>query len=109
VIFVSTGALQAFGFGRHRHQGFNEPPPCRELKAHEGCLRRLLFSSNIQTFATCSADHTIKIWKIDSTEEKFEAAGASTKVTLYPFSQRLLHTQIRHSVPSEHLDDLRRI
>ncbi|KIV88659.1 hypothetical protein, variant [Exophiala mesophila] len=47
--------------------------PCRVFKAHKDYLTRLLLSPDIKLLATCSADHTVRVWKIDMTEENLEA------------------------------------
>ncbi|EXJ77732.1 G protein beta subunit-like protein [Capronia epimyces CBS 606.96] len=47
--------------------------PCRVFKAHKDYLTRLLLSPDIRLLATCSADHTVRIWKIDMNEEHLEA------------------------------------
>src|SRR5256885_813313 len=46
--------------------------PCRAFKAHKDYLTRLLLSPDVKNLATCSADHTVLIWKIDPTEEYLE-------------------------------------
>lgn len=46
--------------------------PCRSFKAHNLYLTRLLISPDVKALATCSADHTVKIWKIDQAEEFLE-------------------------------------
>jgi target of rapamycin complex subunit LST8 len=49
--------------------------PCRVFTAHPGTgvyLTRLLLSPDIKLLATCSSDHTVKIWKIDMNEEYLE-------------------------------------
>lgn len=46
--------------------------PCRVFKAHKEYLTRLLLSPDIKLLATCSADHTVKIWRIDPTEDLLE-------------------------------------
>lgn len=46
--------------------------PCRVFKAHKDYLTRLLLSPDVKSLATCSADHTVRIWKIDPTEENLE-------------------------------------
>jgi target of rapamycin complex subunit LST8 len=48
--------------------------PCRSFKAHNLYLTRLLISPDVKALATCSADHSVKIWKIDPTEEYLEEA-----------------------------------
>lgn len=47
--------------------------PCRVFKAHKDYLTRLLLSPDVKSLATCSADHTVRIWKIDPAEENLEA------------------------------------
>ena len=46
--------------------------PCRVFRAHKDYLTRLLLSPDVKNLATCSADHTVRIWKIDPTEEYLE-------------------------------------
>jgi target of rapamycin complex subunit LST8 len=46
--------------------------PCRSFKAHTLYLTRLLISPDVKALATCSADHSVKIWKIDPAEEFLE-------------------------------------
>lgn len=46
--------------------------PCRVFRAHKEYLTRLLLSPDIRLLATCSADHTVKIWRVDPTEEFLE-------------------------------------
>ncbi len=46
--------------------------PCRVFKAHKEYLTRLLLSPDIKLLATCSSDHTVRIWKIDMNEEHLE-------------------------------------
>ena len=46
--------------------------PCRSFKAHSLHLTRLLISPDVKTLATCSADHSAKIWKIEPGEEFLE-------------------------------------
>ncbi len=48
--------------------------PCRSFKAHDLYLTRLLISPDVKALATCSADHSVKIWKIDPAEEYLEEA-----------------------------------
>jgi target of rapamycin complex subunit LST8 len=46
--------------------------PCRQFNAHKSYLTRLLLSPDIRLLATCSADHTVRIWRIDTNEESLE-------------------------------------
>lgn len=46
--------------------------PCRVFKAHKEYLTRLLLSPDLKLLATCSADHTVKIWRIDPAEDPLE-------------------------------------
>lgn len=46
--------------------------PCRSFKAHNLYLTRLLISPDVKALATCSADHSVKVWKIDPAEEYLE-------------------------------------
>jgi G protein beta subunit-like protein len=58
--------------------------PCRVFKAHKDYLTRLLLSPDIKLLATCSADHTVRVWRIDMNEEHLEAIpqGESQSDTL---------------------------
>jgi len=51
--------------------------PCRVFKAHKDYLTRLLLSPDIKLLATCSADHTVRIWKIDMNEDNLEVVPES--------------------------------
>jgi len=51
--------------------------PCRVFKAHKEYLTRLLLSPDIKLLATCSSDHTVKIWRVDPNEELLEAVDES--------------------------------
>jgi len=53
--------------------------PCRAFKAHKDYLTRLLLSPDVKSLATCSADHTVRIWKIDPAEENLEAVADEEK------------------------------
>lgn len=55
--------------------------PCRSFKAHSLYLTRLLISPDVKALATCSADHSVKIWKIDPAEEYLEEAPPKDKDT----------------------------
>lgn len=46
--------------------------PCRVFRAHKEYLTRLLLSPDIRLLATCSADHTVKIWNIDPSQDWLE-------------------------------------
>ena len=71
--------------------------PCRIFKAHKDYLTRLLLSPDIKLLATCSADHTVRIWKIDMNEESLEAIPESQvqsePSTPNPASQGMSQTQ----------------
>lgn len=51
--------------------------PCRVFKAHKDYLTRLLLSPDIKLLATCSADHTVRIWNIDMNEDNLEVVPES--------------------------------
>lgn len=53
--------------------------PCRVFKAHKEYLTRLLLSPDIKFLATCSADHTVKIWRVDPNEEVLEQIDTETE------------------------------
>ena len=46
--------------------------PMRVFNAHKTYLTRLLLSPDIKLLATCSADHTVRIWRIDMNEHYLE-------------------------------------
>ena len=47
--------------------------PCRVFRAHKDIITRVLLSPDTRFLATCSADHTVRIWKIDPAERYLEA------------------------------------
>ena len=47
--------------------------PCRVFRAHKDIITRILLSPDTRLLATCSADHTVRIWKIDPAERYLEA------------------------------------
>ncbi|KAJ9651062.1 TOR complex subunit lst8 [Neophaeococcomyces mojaviensis] len=51
--------------------------PCRVFRAHKEYLTRLLLSPDIKLLATCSSDHTVKIWRVDPNEELLEVIDES--------------------------------
>ena len=65
--------------------------PCRVFKAHTEYLTRLLLSPDIKLLATCSADHTVRIWKIDMNEEHLE---------VIPESQSQHQNRTLHATPA---------
>src|SRR5271170_4667835 len=46
--------------------------PCRSFKAHKEYLTRILISPDSKLLATCSADHAVRIWKMDPNETYLE-------------------------------------
>jgi G protein beta subunit-like protein len=58
--------------------------PCRVFKAHKEYLTRLLLSPDIKLLATCSSDHTVRIWKIDMNEEHLEVMAEPSGETVPP-------------------------
>ena len=55
--------------------------PCRVFNAHKTYLTRLLLSPDIKLLATCSADHTVRIWNIDMNEDSLEPLPEATPTT----------------------------
>lgn len=43
--------------------------PVTTFQAHKDYLTRLLLSPDVKHLATCSADHTVKIWSLDPNQE----------------------------------------
>ncbi|KAL2430520.1 Target of rapamycin complex subunit wat1 [Exophiala dermatitidis] len=86
VSVASDGSLLAAGnnlgdvyiWRMYQNQDSTTLLPCRVFKAHKDYLTRLLLSPDIRLLATCSADHTVRIWKIDMNEEHLEAIPGST-------------------------------
>ena len=74
--------------------------PCRIFKAHKDYLTRLLLSPDIKLLATCSADHTVRIWRIDMNEENLEAIPESQSDPNTPNP----NTQSQPSHPQPHLN-----
>lgn len=67
--------------------------PCRVFKAHKEYLTRLLLSPDIKLLATCSADHTVKIWRIEPGEEALEVIDDDELAPQTP-------SQSSHSLPT---------
>jgi G protein beta subunit-like protein len=61
----------------YQNQDSTTLQPSRVFRAHKEYLTRLLLSPDIKFLATCSADHTVRIWKIDMNEENLEAVDTS--------------------------------
>lgn len=80
VSIASDGSLLAAGNNKgdvyiwrmFQNQESTTLSPCRVFNAHKTYLTRLLLSPDIKLLATCSADHTVRIWRIDMTEESLE-------------------------------------
>ncbi|RMZ88413.1 hypothetical protein DV736_g4375, partial [Chaetothyriales sp. CBS 134916] len=81
VSIASDGSLLAAGNNKgdvylwrmYQSQDSTTLQPCRVFNAHKTYLTRLLLSPDIKLLATCSADHTVRIWNIDMNEESLEA------------------------------------
>ncbi|EXJ71572.1 G protein beta subunit-like protein [Cladophialophora psammophila CBS 110553] len=71
--------------------------PCRAFKAHKDYLTRLLLSPDIKYLATCSADHTVRVWKIDMNEEHLEDINEPQTP---PISQQQQEASIGHTEPA---------
>lgn len=71
--------------------------PCRVFRAHKEYLTRLLLSPDIRLLATCSADHTVKIWRVDPTEDPLETIDFETE---FPGMTPQTPTTSSHSLPS---------
>ncbi|KAF7508274.1 hypothetical protein GJ744_009419 [Endocarpon pusillum] len=80
VSVASDGSLLAAGnnngnvyiWRMYQNQDSTTLLPCRSFNAHRLYLTRLLISPDVKALATCSADHSVKIWKIDPAEEYLE-------------------------------------
>lgn len=75
--------------------------PCRVFKAHKDYLTRLLLSPDIKLLATCSADHTVRIWKIDMNEEHLEVIPESQQPTQTSHQNGTSTNMFSNSVKSE--------
>ncbi|RMZ75065.1 hypothetical protein DV738_g5665, partial [Chaetothyriales sp. CBS 135597] len=81
VSIASDGSLLAAGNSKgdvylwrmYQSQDSTTLQPCRVFNAHKTYLTRMLLSPDIKLLATCSADHTVRIWNIDMNEEALEA------------------------------------
>jgi target of rapamycin complex subunit LST8 len=81
VSIASDGSLLAAGNNKgdvfiwrmYQNHDSTTLQPCRVFKAHNNYLTRLLLSPDIKLLATCSADHTVRIWNIDMNEDSLEA------------------------------------
>lgn len=80
VSIASDGSLLAAGNNKgdvyiwrmYQNQDSTTLQPCRVFNAHKTYLTRLLLSPDIKLLATCSADHTVRIWNIDMNEKSLE-------------------------------------
>ncbi|KIX05043.1 uncharacterized protein Z518_05915 [Rhinocladiella mackenziei CBS 650.93] len=72
--------------------------PCRVFKAHKDYLTRLLLSPDIKLLATCSADHTVRIWNIDMNEEHLEAIPEPASDPNTPNPNHDTMSQSQHSL-----------
>ena len=80
VSVASDGCLLAAGNNKgdvyiwrmFQNQDSTTLQPCRVFQAHKDYLTRLLISPDVKSLATCSADHTVRIWKIDPSEDNLE-------------------------------------
>jgi target of rapamycin complex subunit LST8 len=52
--------------------------PITHFKAHAQYITRVLLSPDVKHLATCSADHTAKIWEVKDLEAMVPAAGQAT-------------------------------
>lgn len=71
--------------------------PCRVFRAHKEYLTRLLLSPDIRLLATCSADHTVKIWRVDPNEDSLEAVDLEAE---FPGMTPQTPTASSQSLPS---------
>ncbi|EXJ59146.1 G protein beta subunit-like protein [Cladophialophora yegresii CBS 114405] len=76
--------------------------PCRVFKAHKDYLTRLLLSPDIKLLATCSADHTVRIWKIDMNEEHLEVIPEQQSPTPSPHQNGTSSTPGAHAPKQNH-------
>jgi G protein beta subunit-like protein len=53
--------------------------PIATFQAHKDYLTRVLLSPDVKHLATCSADHTAKIWNLDPDHPPAKAAAAAAK------------------------------
>lgn len=58
--------------------------PCRVFRAHKDYITRVLLSPDSRLLATCSADHSARIWKIDPNEQYLEAETEDDSRTQTP-------------------------
>jgi len=54
--------------------------PITHFKAHDNYINRVLLSPDVKHLATCSADHTAKIWEVKDIEPPVAAAGGNAPV-----------------------------
>jgi G protein beta subunit-like protein len=75
--------------------------PCRVFKAHKDYLTRLLLSPDIKLLATCSADHTVRIWKIDMNEEHLEIIPEQQSPSQSHHQNGTTNTPVANAMKSE--------
>ena len=81
--------------------------PCRVFRAHKDIITRILLSPDSRFLATCSADHTVRIWKIDPNErylepEEGEDSGTQTPLQAdFPAQASLTSAMMSYQLSSD--------
>jgi G protein beta subunit-like protein len=71
-----------------QHRDVTSLVPTCKFQAHNKYITRVLISPDVRHLATCSADHTAKIWAVDPNAAAGHGFGGSTGLT--PNSQNQL-------------------
>lgn len=63
--------------------------PITQFSAHKEYITRILLSPDVKKLATCSADHTAKIWEVDVMSDSAGFQGASGEPKPFPLEATL--------------------
>jgi len=59
--------------------------PITQFKAHDHYITRVLLSPDVKHLATCSADHTAKIWEVKDLQSLMPVPGEEPTEATKPF------------------------
>ena len=59
------------------------------FSAHKEYITRILLSPDVKKLATCSADHTAKIWEVEMTPDRAGFQGAAGEPKPFPLEATL--------------------
>jgi G protein beta subunit-like protein len=75
--------------------------PLQRLDAHRAYILRCLFSPDSRLLATCSADHTVKLWRLDVPAAAAASATKSSRTQPVPLQQQQQQQQQLQQQPQQ--------